>query len=123
MKNKNTVYQLRRVYIRENKNNVCPTLTANMGEGGHNVPLILDNYGIRKLTPRECLLFQGFPKNYKIPVGMSDSKIYKQAGNAVSVPVIERIANKIVKTLDKNTQEELNVIIGKKSNNFKVALA
>lgn len=33
MKNKNTVYQLRRVYIRENKNNVCPTLTANMGEG------------------------------------------------------------------------------------------
>lgn len=33
MTNKNTVYQLRRVYIRENKNNVCPTLTANMGEG------------------------------------------------------------------------------------------
>ena len=33
MKNKNTVYQLRRVYVRENKNNLCPTLTANMGEG------------------------------------------------------------------------------------------
>ena len=72
---------------------------------GHNVPLIVDNYGIRKLTPRECLLFQGFPKSYKIPEGMADSKIYKQAGNAVSVPVIERIAKKLVKTLDENAQK------------------
>lgn len=88
------------------------------------MPLILDNYGIRKLTPRECLLFQGFPKSYKMPTGMADSKIYKQAGNAVSVPVIERIAKKIVKTLDKSTQEETNVIIEKSSNNnLKVAFA
>ena len=59
-----TVYQWRRVYVRENKNNVCPTLTANMGTGGHNVPLILDNENnIRKLTPKECLLLQGFRKN------------------------------------------------------------
>lgn len=49
---KDTVYQYRRVYVRENKSNECPTLTANMGEGGHNVPLILDSKGIRKLTPR-----------------------------------------------------------------------
>ena len=33
MKNKCTVYQWRRIYLRENKNNLCPTLTANMGEG------------------------------------------------------------------------------------------
>ena len=38
-----------RVYVRENKSGVCPTLTANMGTGGHNVPLIKDDYGIRKL--------------------------------------------------------------------------
>ena len=37
---KNTVYQYRRVYVRENKSGECPTLTANMGTGGHNVPLI-----------------------------------------------------------------------------------
>ena len=61
---KDTVYQWRRVYVRENKSNVCPTLTANMGTGGHNVPLIRDNYGIRKLTPKECFLFQGYPENY-----------------------------------------------------------
>ena len=49
-----TFYQWRRVYVRENKSGVCPTLTANMGTGGHNVPLIRDASGIRKLTPREC---------------------------------------------------------------------
>ena len=31
------------------------TLTATMGTGGHNIPIIIDNYGIRKLTPIECL--------------------------------------------------------------------
>ncbi|GAB6169550.1 DNA (cytosine-5-)-methyltransferase [Clostridium carnis] len=91
-----TIYQLRRVYIRENKSNVCPTLTANMGTGGHNVPLIKDNYGIRKLTPKECLTFQGFPKEYKIPNNLSNGQVYKQAGNSVSVPVIKRVAEKMV---------------------------
>nr|WP_254903128.1 DNA cytosine methyltransferase [Bacillus toyonensis] len=96
-----TTYQLRRVYVRENKSNVCPTLTANMGTGGHNVPLILDyNGGIRKLTPRECLLLQGFPKNYRIPEKMANSHLYKQAGNSVSVPVIKRIANNIINALN-----------------------
>lgn len=46
-----TIYQYRRVYVRENKSQECPTLTANMGGGGHNVPLIRDTKGIRKLTP------------------------------------------------------------------------
>lgn len=67
MLSKNTVYQWRRVYARENKSNVCPTLTANMGTGGHNVPLIKDDFGIRKLTPRECFTFQGYPQNYVLP--------------------------------------------------------
>ncbi len=97
---KNTIYQLRRVYVRENKSGVCPTLTANMGMGGHNVPLVLDNYGIRKLTPRECFLFQGFPDDFKFPKGMSDCHLYKQAGNSVSVPVIQRIAKNIVELLN-----------------------
>lgn len=94
----NTIYQYRRYYVRENKNSVCPTLTANMGTGGHNVPLLLDNKGIRKLTPRECFNLQGFPSNYKLPA-ISDAKLYSLAGNAVSVPVIELIAKKIVSAL------------------------
>ena len=91
----NTIYQYRRYYVRENKNNVCPTLTANMGSGGHNVPIILDDKGIRKLTPRECFNLQGFPIDYKLPL-MSTSKLYCLAGNAVSVPVVALIANRLV---------------------------
>ena len=106
MKNQDTVYQWRRIYCRENKNKLCPTLTANMGTGGHNVPLIRDNYDIRKLTPKECLLFQGFPMDYKIPKNMRNSHIYKQAGNAVSVPVIQRIAENILKVLDESNSNE-----------------
>lgn len=93
-----TVYQLRRIYVRENKSNVCPTLTANMGTGGHNVPLILDKYGIRKLTPKECFAFQGF-EDIKIPETMSNGRLYKQAGNSVTVPVIERIAKNMLEIL------------------------
>lgn len=95
---KNTVYQYRRVYVRENKSGECPTLTANMGSGGHNVPLILDDKGIRKLTPRECFNFQGFPASYVLP-SMADSHLYKLSGNAVSVPVVELIANRLIPLL------------------------
>lgn len=98
MTSKDTVYQWRRVYVRENKSNVCPTLTANMGTGGHNVPLIKDNFGIRKLTPRECFSFQGFPKNYMLP-DLANGRLYKQAGNSVTTTLIERIANEIVAVL------------------------
>lgn len=98
MTSKDTVYQWRRVYVRENKSNVCPTLTANMGTGGHNVPLIKDDFGIRKLTPRECFSFQGFPQNYILP-NLANSKLYMQAGNSVTTTLIERIANEIIKVL------------------------
>lgn len=100
MKRNNTIYQWRRVYVRENKSNVCPTLTANMGTGGHNVPLIKTETGIRKLTPRECFNLQGFPKDYKLPADLSNTRLYKQAGNSVVVPVIERIADEMVKAIE-----------------------
>lgn len=101
MKNPETIYQWRRKYVRENKSNVVPTLTANMGEGGHNVPLILSNDGrIRKLTPRECFNVQGYPEDFKLPE-QADSRLYKQAGNSVVVPVIERIAENIKVAVDK----------------------
>lgn len=94
-----TVYQWRRVYVRENKSNVCPTLTANMGTGGHNVPLVLTKYGIRKLTPRECFNVQGYPKDYVLP-DLANTRLYKQAGNSVVVPVIQRIAEKIAEVME-----------------------
>lgn len=100
MKSEETVYQFRRQYVRENKSNVCPTLTANMGTGGHNVPLIKTEYGFRKLTPRECLRFQGFPDTFKIPTELANSAIYKQAGNSVSVPVIQAVSKKVLEVLE-----------------------
>lgn len=95
----NTVYQWRRTYVRENKANLCPTLTANMGTGGHNVPIILTKYGIRKLTPRECFSLQGFNDSFIIPQDVRNTSLYKMAGNSVVIPLIARIAKKIYETL------------------------
>jgi len=102
-------YQVRRgMYVRKNKSDVCPTLTANMGTGGHNVPLIKVSNGIRKLTPAETFRLQGFPvgNGYVLPTKMkgkvyADANLYKQAGNAVSVPVIKLIAEAILNILEK----------------------
>lgn len=93
------IYQWRRKYVRQNKSGVVPTLTANQGEGGHNVCIVKTKYGLRKMTPRECFNTQGFPKDFKLPE-QSDARLYKQAGNSVCVPVINRIAEEILKALD-----------------------
>ena len=98
MKSSKTVYQWRRVYVRENKSDVCPTLTANMGTGGHNVPLIKTKQGIRKLTPKECFNLQGFPSEFKLPE-IASTHLYKQAGNSVVVSVIQRIAENIYEAI------------------------
>ena len=92
-----SIYQWRRHYVRKNKSGVVPTLTANQGEGGHNVCIIKTKYGIRKMLPRECFNAQGFDKQFKLPMNVPDSKLYKQAGNSVCVTVINRIANNIAK--------------------------
>lgn len=94
MNDPNAVYQWRRQYVRKNKSGVIPTLTANQGEGGHNVCIVRTKYGIRKMTPAECFYAQGFPKTFKLPK-MTDSRLYKQAGNSVCVSVIKRIAEQI----------------------------
>lgn len=96
---RNSIYQWRRQYVRENKSGVVPTLTANMGTGGHNVPIIYTDKGIRKLTPRETFNTMGFPSSFILP-DIANGQLYKQAGNSVVVPVIRRIADNIVKALD-----------------------
>lgn len=105
IKDAKTLYQWRRQYVRENKNQVCPTLTANMGTGGHNVPLLNVQQKpttIRKLTPRECFNFQGFGMDFKLPTNVSNANLYKQAGNSVAVPVVFRIAEQIKLALNQH---------------------
>ena len=115
------VYQWRRDYVRANKKSVVPTLTANMGRGGHNVPLIKNSHGIRKLTPRECFTLQGFPTSFKLPK-LNDSELYHQAGNSVTIPVVKRIADNMMIILKggvlKNPQRKLNFAVASKSPKF-----
>lgn len=54
----------------------------------------VDGWRMRKLTPREFYNLQGFPKDYKITV--SDTQAYRQAGNAVTVKVVEEIGKKLM---------------------------
>lgn len=81
------------------RNQLCPTLTANMGTYPNRVPIVRDDYGIRKLTIQECLDFQGFPKDFRFPHSISIEEAYKQIGNTVCVPVVNRIAKQIISVL------------------------
>jgi len=81
--------QIRRVYSDEG---LSPTL--NTMQGGNRQPKVLQDYRIRKLTPKECYRLMGFKdvefENAKAS-GVSDSQLYKQAGNSIVVDVLEAI--------------------------------
>ena len=81
--------QIKRVY---SKNNVSPCLTTM--QGGHREPKILEGGRVRKLTPLECWRLMGFKDedyNKAKGVGISNSQLYKQAGNSIVVDVLEGI--------------------------------
>ncbi len=100
------VYQYRRNYVRANAKGVSPTLMANMGMGGHNVPIVKDAKGIRRLTPAECAKLQGFD-NLVIPESLSFHQIYRQLGNSVTVPVVTAVAEAMIEALDTIRLREL----------------
>ena len=81
---KRNIYQLRRSYVREKKNGLCPTLTANMGVGGHNVPFVRDDWGIRRLSVAEVARLQGFG-DPDFPDDVPEAERYRLLGNAVCV--------------------------------------
>ena len=95
----NTIYRVYHDSIKPIKNGMCPTLTASMGTQKNQVPLVRDDYGVRKLTPRECLRFQGFSDSFGFPATVSLEQRYKQIGNSVSVPVIRSIAKQILASI------------------------
>jgi DNA (cytosine-5)-methyltransferase 1 len=74
---------------------VSPCLTAKMGTGGNNVPVIVSLN--RKFTTAECLKIMGFPDSFKIKPNYSQS--YKQIGNSVVVPIIEKIAKNLIEAI------------------------
>ena len=96
---KNALYKIRDNGVTNHKYFICPTLTANMGTFPDRVPVILDDYGIRKITPLECLALMGFPKEFTFK-GISLNSAYKQCGNSVVVPVVYRIAKQIKQVVE-----------------------
>lgn len=94
------LFQIRRVNARACSPGICPTLTANMGGGGHNVPFLFDNWGIRRLTVSECALLQGFrSQELLFPHQVSENNRYTMLGNAVTVDVAEILMKKIIETI------------------------
>lgn len=85
----------------------------NTMQGGGREPYVLvendekygEEYVIRKLTPKECMRLQGVPDEYTdklIMAGISDSQIYKAAGDGLSVPIAKEIGERIRKTYEEN---------------------
>lgn len=100
------IYQLRKYLVRAKEPGVCPTLTANMGLGGHNVPFVFAPSGLRKLTEYECLALQGFPEEFRFPDNVPWAKRYTQVGNAVAVPVALRLAECVKAKLGERVGEQ-----------------
>ena len=90
--------QLRKNVLRPQAIDECPTLTANMGLGGHNIPFLVQNGRLRKMTERECLRMQGFPESFKFPE-MASSAQYRMIGNSVSPEISQMLADVIFKEI------------------------
>lgn len=84
------------------KSKYTNTISARYYKDGSEILIEQKGKNPRKLTPREASRLQGFPDNFIIPV--SDTQAYKQFGNSVAVPVINAIAQEIIKILDSNTK-------------------
>ncbi len=88
-------YEIRRSRCSFSQHQYSPCLTAKMGTGGNNIPVIFELE--RKLTERECLRIMGFPKWFQIePLKQSS---YKQIGNSVAIPVVEQLAKELIRVL------------------------
>lgn len=88
------IYRFSDYGIQSSKDGISFTLKANMGTWYNRVPFIRDDFGIRKITPYECLALQGFPKEYSFP-DIPITSVYKQCGNTVCVPIIKALAKEI----------------------------
>ena len=73
---------------------ISPCMTSAMGMGGGYTPSVIDQYKIRRLTPRECFRLQDFSDSFDFSC-VSDSQAYKQAGNSITVRVLEKILDKL----------------------------
>ena len=99
--------QYRKTWARIIEPGICPTLTQNMGAGGHNVPFYLDieREQFRKLSVNQCLSLQGFPEKFSFPESTTDAACYRMIGNSVSPKVSQILAEKISTFLEEQDNE------------------
>ncbi|MBL6446738.1 DNA (cytosine-5-)-methyltransferase [Fulvivirga sp. 29W222] len=81
------------------------TIVARYGKDGKECLIPQVGLNPRKLTPRECARLQGYPENYILP--SSNAAAYRQFGNSVAVPVIQSIAENIIKTVKFKLKNEI----------------
>ncbi len=96
------IYQRPRGYNKGGMHDIAPALSINAWQENN---LLTDDVRIRRLTPRECWRLQGFPDEYfdkAKTAGISDTQLYKQAGNSVSVPVARAIGERLKEVVDSN---------------------
>ena len=85
--------------MRPVKEGIAPTLNSRMGTGGNQVPVMMQHYAVRRLTPLECLRLQGFPDYWLDIEGMSDTQKYKAVGNSVAIPCVKFVLGGIARVL------------------------
>ena len=93
------LYQVRRSYVREKRDGLCPTLTANMGVGGHNVPFLRDRWGIRRLSVAEVARLQGFEEPAALFPAIPQAEQYRLLGNAVCPKLARQVGARCAKIL------------------------
>jgi len=87
--------------FRETKSGNCPNILARAREDGNMQPCLKEGETIRRLTPLECFRLQFGMENASNMIakakelGISDTQLYKMAGNAVSSPVVQLIAERL----------------------------
>ena len=99
--------QYRKTWPRIIEPGFCPTLTQNMGAGGHNVPFYWQpkQETFRKLSVAQCLALQGFPNEIEFPVDISVGARYRMIGNSVSPLVSDLIAQQIKHFVEERKNE------------------
>lgn len=86
-----------------NESDYVNTITSRYYKDGKEILIDVDfkNRKVRKLTPREAFRLQGFPESFKIDV-VSDTQIYKQAGNSVDLKAVGLVCDSFIDYCLKN---------------------
>lgn len=96
--------------VKMDNEDTVQTLSSRMGTGGGNVPLTLvfngRKYIVRRLTPNECALLQGFPEWWTKDVPGGDGNAYRMWGNGIALPCAADVLGRIAKEIEKETKGE-----------------